>query len=127
MSVDPSTFSFDVGALHLDAINDFVAYVPSGLKDRNSLFEALRRELQLPNYFGNNWDALSECLRDLSWIKNRRVVIRHQDLPPLDAKGITTYLQILSECVRDWKPDEDHELVVAFPPEARDAMINTGS
>ena len=120
--IDISVFTFDVASVNLDPRTDFIAKVPAELSDRQALLEALRRELQLPLYFGNNWDALSECLRDLSWIKCRRVVILHEDLPPLNAKDSATYLGVLSECVRDWKPVEDHELVVAFPPEARDAM-----
>lgn len=124
MMIDISAFSFDMSSLKLDPQTDFIAKLPSGLSDRKVLFEALCRELQFPSYFGNNWDALSECLRDLSWIKCRRVVIFHEDLPPLDAKDIAIYLEVLSECVRDWKPDEDHKLVVVFPQEVRDAIAN---
>jgi RNAse (barnase) inhibitor barstar len=29
------------------------------------LFEALSSALELPDFFGRNWDALEECLRDL--------------------------------------------------------------
>ena len=123
MTIDISAFSFDASALNLDANSDFVAHVPRGLGGRDALFEALCRTLQLPAYFGNNWDALSECLRDLSWIERHRVVLLHQDLPPLGMKEIETYLDILSECVRDWKLGEAHELVVVFPPEAHDRIV----
>ncbi|HEX8616174.1 MAG TPA: barstar family protein [Thermoanaerobaculia bacterium] len=29
------------------------------------LFDALAEALELPDYFGRNWDAFDECLRDL--------------------------------------------------------------
>lgn len=122
MTTDPSAFSFDIDKLNLDAKRDFITHVPSGLTDRGMLFDALQRALSLPGYFGRNWDALADCLRDLSWIDRRRVAILHDDLPRLDAKGVATYLDILRECVRDWKPADDHELVVAFPSKDRGAI-----
>jgi RNAse (barnase) inhibitor barstar len=115
-------FSFNAKELKLDATIDFVATVPPGLSDRESLFRALSRELQCPSYFGHNWDALSDCLRDLSWIKRRRVAILHSDLPSLAAREVLIYLDVLAQAVRDWKPEEDHELAVVFPPESRDTV-----
>jgi RNAse (barnase) inhibitor barstar len=104
--------------------DDFIANVPPGLSGRRELFQVLRGSLGLPDYFGENWDALSECLRDLSWIKARRVVIVHQDLPGFDARTLAAYLDLLLACVRDWKPGEDHELFVVFPETARDAVLD---
>jgi RNAse (barnase) inhibitor barstar len=113
------TFVFDKDSEVFDESRDFVARVPRNLCTREELFEALERVLQLPWYFGRNWDALEECLRDLSWISGRRVVIVHEDLPCVDEPTLSTYLNVLLYCMRDWRPEEEHELIVAFPAEAR--------
>jgi RNAse (barnase) inhibitor barstar len=115
VNIDFSKFPHDVAQLHVDVGNDFIATMPTGLDSRRKLFDALRTQLQLPDYFGNNWDALSDVLKDLSWIKPRRVIILHQDFPKLDAKTMEGYLDVLSDAAQDWKSGEDHELVVVFP------------
>jgi RNAse (barnase) inhibitor barstar len=115
VDADLSQFSFNVVTFTLDPEEDFITRVPAGLNSRELLFESLCRELQLPSYFGNNWDALSECVRDFHWIRNRRVVILHEDWPALDAKAIANYLDILLCAVKFWKSDKSHEFIVAFP------------
>jgi hypothetical protein len=85
-----SEFVFDVEAIGLDTESDYVARVPPLLSSRSKLFSALRDALQLPSYFGQNWDALSECPRDLSWIGPRRVILMHDDVPPLRTDRVIT-------------------------------------
>ncbi|MGH8670377.1 MAG: barstar family protein [Burkholderiales bacterium] len=34
---------------------------------RQPVFEAFSRALAFPDWFGRNWDALEDCLTDLSW------------------------------------------------------------
>ena len=71
----------------------------------------------MPEYFAANWDAFDECLRDLSWISEHRLVLYHRAVP-LEAslKDRKIYVDVLASAVRDWKPGEAHELVVAFDP-----------
>jgi len=46
-----------------------VAGVVLGARDgRPELFDALAAALEFPRWFGRNWDALEDCLTDLSWL-----------------------------------------------------------
>jgi RNAse (barnase) inhibitor barstar len=123
MSRRLTSFCFDRDALNLDGQIDFVAEIPRGERDRQRLFITLQQQLRFPYYFGHNWDALYECLRDFHWIKNRRVLIAHHDLPQFGAHDTRVYLEILADAVDDWvtRPG-DHELVVLFPQSARAAI-----
>lgn len=113
---------------------DFVFQVPPGIRSKAELISTLADVGRFPDYFGNNWDALLDCLRDLSWIPNKRVVIVHSDVPVLDnSSECRTYLDILRMVLADWsepvKPDVaepppewtyvEHELTIVFPANAR--------
>jgi RNAse (barnase) inhibitor barstar len=40
----------------------------TGPADKRSLLRAFAAALRFPDWFGGNWDALEDCLTDLSWI-----------------------------------------------------------
>ncbi|BAU55618.1 Barstar barnase inhibitor [Mucilaginibacter gotjawali] len=92
----------------------FVAHL-SGVTNKETLLSTLCKELKFPNYFGFNWDALYDLLRDFDWIKERRIVLVHDTLPILDYENLYTYVEILYDSVYDWKDDENHYLEVVFP------------
>jgi hypothetical protein len=98
---------------------DFIAELPAGIRGTGQLFEALGRVLVFPSYFGENWNALSDLLRDLHWMPMREVVLVHRDLPRLDPLDLRNYLEVLEEAVQSWKPEEEHHLRVVFPESAR--------
>jgi RNAse (barnase) inhibitor barstar len=92
------------------------ARIPAGFSTKERLLEALDVNLGFPDYFGNNWDALQECLTDLSWLDPVQVVIVHEDVPlENDPASSKTYLNILRSAVAHWRRGRGHELVVAFP------------
>jgi hypothetical protein len=102
--------------------NAYVASLPTGIASSSALLDALYVALQLPGYFGFNWDALSDCLRDLHWMKQRMVVLRHGDLPALPESELRIYLDVLSEAVTSWGAEEEHSLVVSFPGDVRRSL-----
>ena len=40
----------------------------AAIETKQDLMSALSEALELPDYFGGNWDALDEVLRDLAWL-----------------------------------------------------------
>lgn len=102
--------------------DSLVAVVPRGIADANQLLEVLYQRLNLPGYFGFNWDALSDCLRDFHWVKQRNIVLIHEDLPTLTSTDLVNYVEVLDESVRSWKPNENHRLVVVFPESCRERI-----
>jgi hypothetical protein len=104
----------------------FVAELQPRIRGKEVLFEELAKCLRFPDYFGANWDALEECIRDLSWLPEGPVILRHHDLPLAgDVASQKTYLSILRGVVeRKWTlPGQRlRVLVVVFPSETRDQV-----
>lgn len=117
-------FVFYAKSPMFDEQRDFVAHIPASIDDTKTLFEVLFERLQLPGYFGFNWDALSDCLRDLSWLERHRVILIHHDLPKLAKEELSIYLNVLRQGTESWKQGEDHELVIAFPKSVENEVRN---
>lgn len=91
----------------------FVAHL-SDINDKDQLFKELSYGLKFPEYFGNNWCALSDCLRDFNWIDQEGIVLVHDEVPKLDEITFNRYIQTLAEAVQDWKEGEEHYLEIVF-------------
>jgi hypothetical protein len=102
-----------------------VVRVPSRVRSKRGLLTEMVRQLRLPAYFGWNWDALDECLRDLHWLPAaRRVALVHDGLPLRPGSpGRATYVRLLSGATQAWAPEDDHELLAVFPEQARQEII----
>lgn len=120
------------GFLFVDKLPDdmaagaFVARIRGGIRTKQELLATVASELRFPAYFGENWDSLEECLRDLSWLPyHHKIVLFHEDLP-LEAApdDRSIYLDILRSAVESWGPSEPHELCVIFPDVCR-SQIDT--
>ena len=103
--------------------DEYVVHIPFGLASKEALLTFLREKLQFPPYCGANWDALLDCLRDLSWLKPRRVVLLHEDVPRLQEDDLRNYLGVLKSAIGDWKVDEEHELHGVFPEWNRSSVV----
>jgi RNAse (barnase) inhibitor barstar len=69
-------------------------------RTRAAFFEEVARALRFPDYFGRNWDALTDCLRDAGAVA---LIVEHaEDLlsaePP---EQFDTLLAVLSDAAGD--------------------------
>lgn len=95
-------------------IGQLVIHV-SNIGSKETLFKQLNEKLHFPEYFGNNWDALYDCLTDFHWINQKGIVLVHDDIPELSKSELTIYMNLLSDAILDWENDETHFFEVVFP------------
>ncbi len=88
--------------------------------DKLSLLCVMAAGLQFPEGFGANWDALADCLQDLSWLPGRGCVLVLKDNAGLAAAAPVahdTLLKILAAAAADWQRRQRVFVVFAgFPP-----------
>ena len=97
--------------------------VATGITDTETLFTTLADALSFPDYFGMNWDALDECIRDLSWLPAGHVNLIHHDMPLLDNKEeLHTYLSILDSAVKGWEATGSN--LIFLSPELIDPSVD---
>jgi Barstar (barnase inhibitor) len=46
-----------------------------GVRTDRELLARIATAMQFPGYFGGNWDAFQECLRDMSWLPSKSYVL----------------------------------------------------
>jgi RNAse (barnase) inhibitor barstar len=79
----------------------------AGVQEKSELLARIASAMKFPDYFGMNWDALDECLRDLSWLNPRGVLLvleNSRDLwrqPMVAGSLIETWLF----CAESWAKD----------------------
>ena len=66
----------------------------------NTLIQAIASALQFPDWFGGNWDALEDCLSDLSWRKADGHVLLLENAAAGDELGIL--VDVLRSCAEFW-------------------------
>jgi len=118
----PNAFTFVENTQDFKKADTFTARVAGNIRTSQQLFELLYGLLKLPGYFGFNWNALFDCLRDFHWIAERNVAIVHDDLPKLPKEEMRTYLEILRDAIVDWKLGEIHSLQVVFDEKDRSCI-----
>lgn len=70
------------------------------------LFDECAAAFQFPWYFGNNWDALDECIADLDWLSRGVgwvIVITEAEQVLLgEPERLKTFMEILRRAHGDW-------------------------
>ena len=85
------------------------------LKNKEQLLRALKEGLCFPDCFGFNWDALQDCITDLSWLQGIvkvNVVIKNSSklLIDEDDSSLQVFLDIMDYAVLFWNGDVEDSL-----------------
>ena len=79
-----------------------------GARNKDELLTVLGRDLRFPEWFGHNWDALTDCLLDMGWLPASGYVIildRCDGIHGRAEKDFVTLMQIFQEAADNWREE----------------------
>ena len=82
---------------------------------KEQLMNAAATAMSFPDHFGNNWDALEECLTDLEWVDADGYMIYYDHIDGLlttHPDQFETLVEILRDAVGSWKEDGEPMVVL---------------
>lgn len=74
-------------------------------RDKGAALARIATAMRFPGWFGDNWDALADCLGDLSWLPGPGYVLllaNTQDWRRGNAEDFDTLVEIADDASRDW-------------------------
>jgi len=77
----------------------------SGCKDKDAALARMARALDFPDWFGGNWDALADCLGDMSWYPAPGYVLlldHVSEWKQADPVGFDVLLEIANTAADTW-------------------------
>jgi len=107
----------------ISGLNDFVAHI-NNVKNEDELFDELYHQLKFPDYFGFNWNALYDCLRDFDWIDETNIILVHNSPLSIETDSFEIYIDVLYDAIKSWENDSTHKLIVIFP-KSQEKIINS--
>lgn len=72
------------------------------LAGKDGLLAALGWALEFPDYYGGNWDALEECLTDMSW-RPGAIILHIDHADALAPKLLDTLVAIFADVADAWR------------------------
>lgn len=77
----------------------------SDLLTKESAMTAIGTAMSFPSYFGRNWEALRDCLTDLSWIESNVVVlvIEQAEVLQTESEVVRKLQHCFSRAVEYWR------------------------
>jgi RNAse (barnase) inhibitor barstar len=81
---------------------DVIALSFAAAQGKESALKALAEALGFPEWFGGNWDALEDCLSDLSWRDAPGWVLIFRDFKGLSRDDFGVLVDVLAGTAESW-------------------------
>jgi RNAse (barnase) inhibitor barstar len=91
------------------------------LKDGDAL-RAIAQALHFPDWFGGNWDALEDCLGDLSWRPGNGHVLVFRNWQALTSDNLGVLIDVLRSSAEYWSGRGKPFFAVLIDPQAKLAL-----
>ena len=90
-----------------------VAFAPGTTK--TALLQRLAAALGFPQWFGGNWDAVEDCLKDLSWLPAPGWLVVLEGCDLLRREDLSVLTDILAESAQYWSEHDRRFYAVLVP------------
>ena len=91
----------------LQHIPDALRVDVGAASSREELHRLLAAAFHFPGYYGHNWDAFDECIRDVELPAHVEIV----GLEALRAR-LPREAELLQQCVRDFVAERHHDITI---------------
>ena len=88
---------------------DHITIDVSGIADESSLHECLSSHLGFPDYYGCNWDAFDECIRNVPLPKHI-IIVNMSELENVVPRGAS----LLKKCLNDFSIEKNKDITITF-------------
>jgi RNAse (barnase) inhibitor barstar len=89
----------------------------AGVKEKSALLRTIAAALAFPDGFGENWDALEDCLSDLSWRQSQGQVLVFEAFQFLPAADLGVLVDVLNSAAQFWAGQGAPFFAVFIDPE----------
>ncbi|MFH8785178.1 barstar family protein [Streptomyces roseoverticillatus] len=117
--VSRDTIAREVDLLPASSGMTFVARLDgAAMADGDGIFEQFWERFRFPDYFGWNWNALSDCLRDLNWLPaDRYLVVIENSAQLLSAspEDRAAFFALLKQVAEHWRSPHHKPRGVGIP------------
>ena len=81
----------------------------STARNKDEMLTAVGRALRFPEWFGHNWDALTDCLLDMGWLPATGYVVILEHCDGIHGRAESDFvklMQVFQEAAATWREDE---------------------
>lgn len=93
------------------------------IREPSTLLQRIADGLKFPDYFGGNWNALIDCLSDMTWSVAPEAIVYHASVPALSTVDLKHYLESLIDAVDRRTPNSEPKVRIIFRAADRQRLM----
>ena len=127
--VDDDVETVDLLRRHASELGHAILSVDcSGVYTKEDLLDELGKALRFPEYYGRNWDAVDECIRDMAWIRAKGYLVLFIELNVAAQRipgEVVNLVDVVDDVIYEWRAEgTPFNVVVEVPSGSLDDSIS---